>query len=133
MTTSTQKLFLIVFMMNIIIGTALTIYQQPTFYQPGQFKKVYNYTDYELKKTSVYSTPETTDSTYQVQETPLDSFKASSVIWSIGINSLKPWIVIPADFSPLEEMFIMVINIVRVMLMLLLSLEIYLVLINKKT
>lgn len=132
---STQRLIMIIIGINIIIGLVGAIYNEPTVYSSNRFTEAIDYNEQfgkDLDSEDKYSG--TTNRDYDSETTIGNSITTGSIIWDVFWTGLYPLSVHPSMFeTQIEKIFANILIIFRALMWILIGVELYLFIKNKKT
>lgn len=132
---TTQRLIIIVIVMNLVLGWASAIYTNPSSYVQGQMTEEQDYlVHYETTSDTnefIFGGVQRTET--QEEPTVIDSFRGGWVLIDIFINAINPLSINRTQFTrEIEKIFADFLMLVRSLFILLMIFEAYLVYKNKK-
>lgn len=131
---STQRLILIILFMNIAIGIAGSIYQNPTFYEEDYFYEdntLYENYGTNFKDSDTHSGIVNREQQYEVSIG--NSIEWGEITLNILWNGLNPFSFTANDFnSDIEKVFANVLILFRSLMYIIIIIEVYMFFKNKK-
>lgn len=134
---STQRLLIIFFTMNILIGIVTHLYNNPTQTTNGYAILTQEQTNIE-QQVYTYGNPETEyagiiNKQYTQETTVGNTVTWSATIWDIFKKSFNPFSLTPSDFeTDIEQAIAYVLVLLKSIFYILIALEVFMVFKNKK-